>query len=155
MGCITFLDAVQPEFSLRRATFDGRDGHNPLVAATRGQRPGVRDSGPWLLSARSSPAQAAATHAQLLALEQELSAPLGQSHHGQGPRVTTHHAAQLLPFWTRHLSDPICSLEVRGAGDFGVGVQEKVLLGDFSCAGVYGDEREAHLQDPAVHDGAH
>lgn len=30
-----------------------------------------------------------------------------------------------------------------------------MLLGEGACGGVHGDDREAHLQDPAVHDGTH
>lgn len=30
-----------------------------------------------------------------------------------------------------------------------------MLLGNVPCLGVHGDDREAHLQDPAVHDFAH
>lgn len=30
-----------------------------------------------------------------------------------------------------------------------------MLLGDGARGGVHGDDREAHLQDPAVHDGTH
>lgn len=39
-----------------------------------------------------------------------------------------------------------------GRGHFGILVQQEVLLGDTSAAGVDGDHGETHLQDPAVHD---
>lgn len=43
-------------------------------------------------------------------------------------------------------------LKRRYSGDVRLWIQQKMLLGNKSCGGVYSDNREAHLQHPSVHD---